>query len=373
MATGNTQSASGNRAKLWYKQLFKDVMDELYFTEGGLMGEGDNHIIQVMDDLAKEKGDRITVPLTTKLTGDGVTGDSELEGNEEKIEAYSEEVVIDQIRHAVRLTGLLDEQKNAYNMRMDAKEKLKTWYTEFLERQFFLKLGGVNHTSLKDTTGVVYSARALWSNTPDVVPPATEDAGDGERYICAHASGTNSITTAEIITPQLLSKLKVKARLCSPRIRPLRVNGKDYYVVFIHTRQAYDLKQNATFHQAMRDAEVRGKENPIFTGALGIWDGLIIKEHEYVPFLDVSAVSPDNFAGDGGGTLANADLYRAILCGRQAAVLAKCKENKGLVEKTFDYDNQTGFAAGMIGGIQKIQFNSKDYGVAYLDTSSSLA
>jgi hypothetical protein len=99
-----TASASGNRMQLWSRELFKDVIDGMYFTQNGLMGKGDNNIVQLFDELKKSPGDRITVPLTAKLTGSGVTGDSELEGNEESISAYSESVLIDQIRNAVRLT-----------------------------------------------------------------------------------------------------------------------------------------------------------------------------------------------------------------------------------------------------------------------------
>ncbi|MBK8652219.1 MAG: DUF4043 family protein [Elusimicrobia bacterium] len=40
-----------------------------------------------------------------------MTGDDELEGNEESMSSYAEVVAIDQIRIAVRLTGRLDNQK----------------------------------------------------------------------------------------------------------------------------------------------------------------------------------------------------------------------------------------------------------------------
>lgn len=57
-------------------------MKDLFF--GKFMGEGVNNIIQVLNDLEKESGDRITQSLVLKLKGDGVTGDDILEGNEEK-------------------------------------------------------------------------------------------------------------------------------------------------------------------------------------------------------------------------------------------------------------------------------------------------
>lgn len=359
------------RPQIWYKQLMADVMRDLYFVKSGLMGEGDNNIVQLKNDLMKSPGDQVNFGLTARLSGDGVTGDSELEGNEEEINAYAEAVAIDQIRFGVRLTGKLDEQRNAYDMRMDAKDKLKIKMKEFIERQIFLKLGGVTNTSLVDIDGSVIGTRAAWSNTPDYIPDADETAGYGDRYLCADfASGTTSLATTDLLTPQLISRVRTKAKLSSPKIQPLDINGKSYYVMFVHPWQAYDLKQNAQFAQAMREAEVRGKENPIFTGALGIWDGVVLIEHEYVPFLDVT-VAGNSFRGVSSGTDCAVDAFRAILCGRQAAGFAQASNPAGWVEKTFDYENQTGFAVSMIGGIQKLVFNSLEYATVVLDTAAT--
>lgn len=370
---GNTQSIAALRPELWAKELFADVMDSLYFTEQGLMGEGDNNIVQVMTDLSKEKGDTKTFGLTAKLSGNGVTGDNELEGNEEQISAYSESIVIDQIRNAVRLEGKLDEQMNSYNMRTDAKNKLSIWMQEFIERQIFLKMGGVTNTSLNDVGGTVIGARAAWSNSSTVIPAATELAGSGSRYLCANyasgGGGTTALTTAHIMTPQLITMAKTKAMLANPKIQPLKVNGKNHYCLFVHPLQADDLRNNSTFHTAMKDAEVRGKENPIFTGALGIWHGVIIYEHEYVPFLDVS-VAGNSFQGAATGTDCAVDCFRALLCGKQAVGFLQAKNPKGWVEETFDYANETGFATSLIGGIDKIMFNSKEYGVIAIDTAT---
>ena len=157
---GNTQSIDQLRPQIWANDLFADVMRGMYFTENGMMGKDSNNIFQIKDDLEKKKGDTITIGLTARLSGSGVSGDAELEGNEEAINAYSEDIAIDQKRFAVRLTGSLDEQKNAYDMRQDAKEKLTIRLQEFIEQQFFLKLAGCANTSLVDVNGVAYAADA---------------------------------------------------------------------------------------------------------------------------------------------------------------------------------------------------------------------
>lgn len=366
----NTASIDALRQELWEKQLFADIIDGLYFNESGLMGEGENNIIQVKSDLIKTPGDTDTVGLTAKLTGSGVNGDDELEGNEEAINSYSDSVLIDQKRFAVRLKGKLDEGKVAYNMRTDAKDKLVIRLQEFIERQAFLKLGGVTNTTINDINGTVVATDALWSNTPTFIPDADEAAGTGARYICANSGGTDALAATDLLTPTLISKAKIKARLASPKIQPLRIDGRDHYVMWIHPWQAYDLKNNAQFAQAMREAEVRGHDNPIFTGALGVWDGVILYEHEYVPFLDVS-VAGNSFRGAATGTDCAVDCFRALLCGKQALVFLKCQNDNGWVEKSFDYDNKTGFATGIIGGIDKIMFNSKEYGVIAVDTAAT--
>ncbi len=368
----NSVSIDALRPEIWAKELWKDAMDNMYFTQNGMMGGGKtdtNAIVWVNKDLQKKKGDTVTVPLTTKLTGNGVDGDRELEGNEEAISAYSESVAIDQKRFGVRLTGQLDEQKNAYDMRSDAKNKLSIRLQEFIERQIFLKLAGVTNTTLTDIAGTVVGATCAWSNTPDYIPDADTNAGYGDRYLGAdYTSGATSLASTDLLTPSLISRVKIKAKIASPKVLPLRIKGKDFYVLFVHPYQAFDLKNNATYAQAQREAAARGKDNPIFTGALGVWDSVIVHEHEYVPWLDVSAVG-NSFRGAATGTDFAVDACRALLCGRQAVAYVQAKNPNAWVEKSFDYKNKTGFSTGLIGGIQKVMFNSKEYGVVALDTA----
>jgi uncharacterized protein DUF4043 len=55
-------------------------------------------------------------------------------------------------------------------------------------------------------------------------------------------------------------------------------NGQErpMYGVVISEVSEYQLKSNSTWNQAQRDAGIRGEKNKIFTGALGIYNGVII-------------------------------------------------------------------------------------------------
>ena len=367
----NTVSIDALRPELWQKMLYADVMDKMYFTQNGMMGSDVNNIIQTKDELKKSKGDTITFGLGMKLSGDGIVGDAEKEGHEEALVSYSQSVAIDMISNPVRLTGLLDEQKVSYDMRQEAKSKQSIWMQEFIERQIFLKLGGVTTTSLADVSGATVTARATWSNSPNIVPAADENAGKGKRYVCADASGLTSLAATDILTPALIGRAKVLAQTANPRIRPLRIKGKDYYVMFIHPWQSYDLKHasSSVWAQAQREAQMRGSDNPIFTGALGILDGVILHEHEYVPACLGNASRAFSASGT---AVANAVwAFRALLCGQQAGVMAQTANSMRTNEKLFEYNTQWGIMTYMIGGIQKTAFNSLDYGVISVDTSAT--
>ena len=315
----NTTVASGLVAQIWSKELWKDVQDEMFWTTHGLVGEGPNAVIQKLTNLKKQPGDTINFGLTTKLSGSGVSGDSTLEGNEEAISSYSQSVTVNQIRNAVRIAGKFEEQQACFNMRADAKEKLKIWLAEYIQDQFFTTLG------TNPTTGRVVYCSA------DHTAIATFDADD-------------KLSTAYI------SKAKRMAMLASPKVRPIMVKGKPHYILVVHPYAARDLRADSVWLNAQEYAGVRGEDNPLFSGALGVWDNVIIHEHPSVRRF-VSAGS--NY------------VCSNLLLGAQAGAWAVAQE-PFWVEKEFDYENQVGFATGMIQGFAKTQFNSQDYGLVTL-------
>jgi N4-gp56 family major capsid protein len=373
----NTVSIDALRREAWSREYIEDVIDGLPMFKKGFIGEGSDKIIQIKRDLQKEGGDTITFGLIGKLSGAGVTGDDELEGNEEALLSYSEQVAIDQIRNGVRSKGKLDLQK-AVMPQVDAyRRELMKWHQEYLERQFFLKLGGVTNTTIVDTNGVVVGTRAAWSNTPDYIPDADEADGLGNRYRRAARSGagdgTDDLAAGDTLTLDEISKCKTQAMLATPKLRPVPIPELgEGYVLFIHPLQARDLKASTDWKQAHREGNIRGANNPIFTGALGMWDGVLIVEHEYVPWLDVS-VAGHSFRGAATGTDCAVDAARALFCGAQAGLMAQVTDKDGsFVVENFDYANKKGVAVSFMGGIQKAVFNSKEYGVIALDTAAAV-
>lgn len=342
----DTYSATNLQATLWYKSLFADVQTMLFMDR--FMGAGENNPIQVITDLKKGPGDTITVPLTVKLGGPGVSGDDELEGNEEEILSYDFSPTINQLRHAVRLRGKMDEKKVAYNMRADAKDKLKIWWAERIDREILSKLLG-------DTTGSL-TGGVCHANTP-TAPVSTEAVWAGGQ------SADGSLTSGMVFDTKVIVAAKQMALMHSPKIRPIRLadgayKGTDQYIMIIHPYQADDLRKDPVWNQAQREANVRGDSNPLISGALGMWNGVVIYQHELCWYDD-----------DGGSSCG---IARGVLMGQQAGVFLE-GSNDSWVEKSFDYGNKWGISAGKIFGVQKTKFNSKDYGLITVATAAAAA
>lgn len=303
--------------KLWEEKLFRDTAKESYFNR--FMGEGADSIVQVNTKLDKGPGDNVTFGIRMRLSGSGVTSGQVLEGNEEKLTSYDFNISLEQYRHGVRDNGALDRKRPIFSIDTESLAALKTWGAEKIDQLAF-----------------------------DAIT-----ASPTKIFYGGSATGTGDITASDLITPALISKARVWAlggggRAQTP-LRPVRVDGKKYFVLLIHPDVAYDLKQDSTFAQARREALERGSSHPIFTGAIGVWDGVAIHEHENIPIVTNWGVGTD------------VPGAKCVLMGAQSLVWAWGKRPQ-VVQRDFDYGNEHGFGWGMICATGKPVFNSVDYG-----------
>lgn len=333
--------------KLWAKKLFVETLKETYV--GRFIGKGSNSLVQFREELTKSKGDRIRIGLRMQLTGAGVQGDNTLEGNEEALTTYFYDQLIDQLRHAVRSAGKMSEQRVPFEVREEARSGLQDWWAGRLDYAFFNQItGNIAQTDVR-YTGMVSAV-----------------APDSAHIIRAgNVSDSASLSTGNVFNLTHLDVLRERARTATPVIRTVKQAGQEYYVCFLHPDQVYSMRTSTSTAQwadiqkaAMTGGEV--KDNPIFTGALGIYNGIILHEAYRIP----------NAVSNAGAAVAS--TRRAVLCGAQAAIFA-CGQDNGPEKMTwneelFDYQNQLGVEAGMIFGLGKTTFNSADFATVCLDT-----
>lgn len=346
MATTLYQTGNNLAVKVWAKKLFEEALKQTYFAR--FMGTGTDNIVQVKNEVSKGPGDRITIGLRMQLVGSGVQGDNTLEGNEEGLVTYSDNVFIDQLRHAVRSAGKMSEQRVTFDVRDECRMGLQDWFADRLDTSFFNQVGG--NTAQSDTR--------YTGNQAAIAP----DSGH-KKYVNSNESTDASISTTSVFALGVLDKALEAAVTqttgSSPVIRPVNYEGQAMYVAFLHPVQVTDLRTSTSTGQWLdiQKAAMQGgrvDNNPIFTGALGVYNNIILHSAFRVP----QAVN----ASTG---LAIANTRRAILCGAQAAVMAYGQNNSDgemtWVEELFDYGNQLGVSAGLIFGIKKMVFNSTDF------------
>jgi N4-gp56 family major capsid protein len=316
------------------------------------MGEDENSVIQIKDETQRSQGDKITFGLRMQLSGNGVLGDGTLEGMEESLTTYSDAVIIDQLRHAVRSKGKMSEQRIPFSVREEAMSGLADWWADRIDFSFFNQVGGY-----------VPQNDVRWTGLQAVIAP------DSNHIIRSDGStGDESITTTSLFTLSLIDKAVERARTLTPAFRPVRVSGKSMYVHFIHEYQRTDLRTTTSTGQwldiqkaAMTGGEIQ--DNPIFDGSLGVYNATILHS-------DVRVTNGVAGATSNGALVAN--VRRSVFAGAQAAVCAYGRDNGparfSWFEELFDYGNKLGVEAGMIWGLKKAVFNSQDYATMVVST-----
>lgn len=330
---------------LWAKDLEAEALKKTYF--GKFIGSSADSLIHRKTETQKSAGDKITFGLRTLATGDGVQGDGVLEGNEESLTTYSDSIYINQLRHAHRTGGKMSEQRVLFNMRTECRDSLADWWAGRLDTCFANQICGMSN--IVDTR--------LTGNNATIAPSQFVYGGD--------ATSESNVDSADTFSLTVIDKAVEKARTMSPMIRPVRVSGEEMYVAFLHDYQVTSLRTSTSSGQwldiqkaAMQGGDV--SDNAIFTGALGMYNGVVLHRWNRIPTSST-------------GT----NVKRAVLCGAQAMALAYGQENGpnkfNWVEKEFDYGNQLGVSAGCIFGMKKIRFNSVDYGTVVMSTYAAAA
>ena len=339
--------------KVWANGIEREALKRTYI--GKFIGKSKNSLIYRKDELSKGPGDRIRCGLRMQLSGDGVEGDATLEGNEEALTTFNDDLIINQLRHAVRSEGKMSEQRVPFSVREESRDGLADWWSDRWDTVFFNHICGNN--AVTDTkfgggnTIVAPSAgRQLWTEVGTSADEGLDSTGDEMELT-------------------ILDRALTVAKTATPLIRPIRYQGGDYFIVFLHPFQVYQLRTTTSTGQWLdiqKAAMSGGKvaDNPIFTGALGMYNNMILHESTRV----TTGVNSST-----GAAIAN--VRRAVLCGAQSATMGFGREgsrpgNFDWKEELFDYGNQLGVSAGAIYGLKKAQYNSVDFGTVVMSSWS---
>lgn len=344
-------------AKVWSKLLASEVLKQTYFgkflDESG--DEEGNSLFVQKTDLQKQAGDRVTCYLRLQGEGVGKTENETLEGYEEAIRTYADSLVINKLRHAFKSEDVISPQRVTFNLRTEAKNALRDWFADRLDTWMFNQLCG--NTAVTDTKYTGLNAT--------VAPSSSHIVRAGNVAADESLGSSNTIKLSHIDV--LRNKARTFSGTAGVPIRPIKMKGNDYYVLFIHPDQETSLRTDASTAgnwfdlQKSRLMGGEGDDNGIFSGAMGMYNNVVIHVSDRV----TKGVHSSS------GTAVDS-TRRAVFCGAGSALVAfgqsHGRAKVAWTEKSFDYDDVWGVAARLVGGIKKAVYNSNDYGTIVLST-----
>lgn len=313
MAVTRKADVASQIPTIWSKRLFAQA-ENLTFWNRFEGPPGSSMPILRLDDLTKDAGDTVKFDIVLALTGAGLTGDTAgglLEGNEEALKMRQTSVAVDSLQHAVRSTKLANVL-NIHNLRTVALGQLRKWLAGKMDDKIFTELTGGSGATTLPTTSKWFAGTATSIATVD----NTDAAG--------------RLKLADI------TEMKAYMQVVN-KIEPIRLeNGEEIFGLVLHPYTAMQLKRyDASWAQAQREAQVRGDSNPLFTGALGMWDGVVLYSSNRVPT-----------AADG---VASISVARNVFFGAQALSRAYA-HYPDWTEEEFSYGQEFGVATWLVYG-----------------------
>ena len=359
MSQTNIPFGSPLAIKRWSKSLAVEYLSASYFNKK-FVGKADTDILQQKTELEGDSGDTIQFDLSVQLRGRPVSGDNRVEGREETLKFFSDQVIIDQLRKPVSAGGKMTRKRTIHDLRSIAKARLSEFWAEYFDQLVFIYLSGsrgINEDFYEASDYAGHAGNAIQA------PDASHILFGGS------ATSAATITNADTFTRDLVERASTKAKMMraldvqTANLKPTMVDGAEHYVSLMSPFQEHQLRtsQGTNSWTEIQKAAVtaEGAKSKLFKGALGMIDNVVLHSHK-------SAIRFSNY-----GAGANLPAARALFMGRQAGVVAYGTpggQRLSWAEETKDYGNEPTIVAGMIFGLKKSRFNGRDFGVTAIDT-----
>lgn len=344
---------------------------------GPYIGTSSDSIIQTNRNLKKT-----SIPLVGKLSGSGVSGSTQLSGNEEDLSNFAATGQPTYWRNGV-LIDKEERELSEFDLFSEARPALMNWTMEKKRDQIIQAMGAIEAGSTYYNYGGAEGA--FGSTAGSAANMDTWNTNNQDRVLYGAAKSNNTSgnhttslatidTTNDKLDADMVSLLKRMAKTCNPLIRPVMVKSDEpWYVFFVGSFAFRDLRADLdTRHQnAMpRDAD----KNPLWSGGDLMYDGVIIKE---VPEIDSVFIDGDGLGGpfDGvwganatGDSLATAGdsssrVGVGFFCGAQALGFHIGRMASFNRRKEDDYDHLAGVGVAMKHDIKKVFYNNKQHGM----------
>ena len=350
-----------------------DVAKKSYWSRK-FMGKGEESSmpIQQLVDLETDAGEYISFDLSMQLKMQPVEGDDVLENKEEDLKFYTDGIYIDQMRGGVNAGGRMTRKRTIHNLRKTARRRSSDWWQRAFDELIFMYGSGMRGNNADYIYPTTYTG---FANNPFSSPDSEHVQYAGNKTLVTLA------TTDKMQLPEIDKAIAIATTMGggsgggaagtdgntqTPKIQPIMINGERHFVLLMHPYQVFDVRTLAGNGQWLdiqkAAAGAEGRKSPIFKGTLGMYNNVVLHEHE-------STIRMENY-----GTNA-IDAARALFMGEQSMVLAFGTAGTGLRfswhEESRDNGNQAIISTSSIFGVKKVTFNGKDFGMYVMDTAAA--
>jgi len=242
--------------------------DPLLDPDAGLSGEKDS-LVCVKDNLSTGPGAYITVKYKYQISGRGRGGDEVLKGNEERYQTATDNIYVDVLRHAFKSDSPMTQQFVKEDVMDEGVDSLSDWAATRMSMSLHAHAAGIALI-----TDPVYRLHNTISaiNSTYIFRPNGKTAGN--------------LTAGDVFDVDLINDVAQFVKTVRPKLRPAKTPWGPRFCVFLHPDQVKDLKNsNSLWFAEMQSAMEGGRidDNPIFTTALGQFNGFVFFESDFVP------------------------------------------------------------------------------------------
>jgi len=347
--------------KLFSAEVAVDAAKKGYFSGKMEGSEAQKLPLVRKTDLESGAGDEVTMNLVAKLVGQPIQGSEKLEGREMRLRNYTDKLRVDKFRNGVNIGDVMDQKRVKFSLREQAKARLTDYIAEVEDEMKMMYMAGARGVGTE-----IQHFPTDWTAFPNAfeAPDAYHLMYGGDATAKANVDSADKIGLAVLDRAKARAKKFMGVEGAGAKTTPVEIQGGQHYVALLSVESEYDLRRETgdmgwlAIQKAAAAAE--GAKNPIFTGALGMYNDVIIHSHENViKFTDYGA---------GANVPACRNLFMGAHC---AAVAYGFKGNGGvryqLSESGLDHDEETVVHFRTILGIKKTRFNSMDFGLQTID------
>lgn len=352
-----TTISSGNRAVEYDKKFFREFVRNHTFSDFA----GTSLTMPIV--MKEAETPQISIPLITRLSGNGVSGSTSLSGNEENIGNYAFVLNATHYRNAV-VVDAEEAEKPAFDIYSAADPLLREWAMDLVREQMIQALCAV------EASGTYYN----WTDA-SAANRNTWLVANSDRVLFGTAKSNYSGVVAtdlakvdssnDTLDKGIVGIAKRMAMTASPAVRPWKSPEANYeqFLMFVGSRSYRDLY--SSLGTELQNARERGQTNPIWQPGDLMIDNVLVRE---VPEITSLLTTSADFVTAGNGGI---PVEPCFLVGQQALGWAIQKRPRTNEKEDKDYGFVRGLGITMKHDIKKMFYNAKQHGVVTVFVSGA--